>query len=171
MTDPTYTPVEVDGSTDPFVRRMVGQVNHSFQYFDVPFITEVLPGRLYHGGVENGLILPKEIQNVVSLYVWEQYTVQHELNSALLVRMHDSIKQGMSEVEAISDWVVGILARDESVLVHCQAGLNRSSLIVARVLMKLGEVDTGQEAIDLIREKRSQACFANPTFTKYIHGL
>ena len=41
------------------------------------------------------------------------------------------------------------------VFVHCQAGLNRSALVTARVLMQRGM--TAQEAIDRVRAKRSGA--------------
>ena len=53
---------------------------------------------------------------------------------------------------------------------HCQAGLNRSSLVVAIALLLSGEVSTGQEAIDLIREKRDPACLCNPAFEKWVRS-
>jgi protein-tyrosine phosphatase len=55
-------------------------------------------------------------------------------------------------------------------LVHCQAGLNRSSLIVARTLM-LGQDMTAKDAIALIREKRSPMCLCNDTFRIYLERL
>lgn len=173
MTDafnPTRIEYDAEGDrTDPFVRRMRGQVTHSYQYFDVPFVTDFGSG-LYQGGVENGLVLPENIQNLVSLYPWEKYTVTHDLGSMLGVLMHDSKEQGMEQVEAIVEWVIDALKREETVLVHCQAGLNRSSLVVARVLMEMRDL-TAQEAIDYIREKRSPACLSNPTFVKYLHEV
>jgi hypothetical protein len=53
-------------------------------------------------------------------------------------------------------------------LVHCQAGLNRSSLVVARVLMLEGA--TADEAIGLLREKRSPACLCNPAFEEWLRA-
>lgn len=39
-----------------------------------------------------------------------------------------------------------------AVYVHCQAGMNRSALVVARVLMARGM--SGRAAVDLVRERR-----------------
>jgi protein-tyrosine phosphatase len=50
--------------------------------------------------------------------------------------------------------------------VHCQAGLNRSSLVVGRALM-LGGM-TADDAIVLIRRKRSPACLSNPSFERWL---
>lgn len=52
------------------------------------------------------------------------------------------------------------------ILVRCQAGYNRSGLVVAFALMELGY--SAQEAIDLIREKRSQYALHRPVFLQYI---
>lgn len=62
---------------------------------------------------------------------------------------------------AHADW-----KRGERVLLRCQAGLNRSSLIFALVLMIEGY--TAQEAIDLIREKRHAKCLFNPHFVEWL---
>lgn len=51
-------------------------------------------------------------------------------------------------------------------LVRCQAGYNRSGLVVAFALMELGY--GRQEAIDLIREKRSPWALCNQHFVGYI---
>lgn len=56
-------------------------------------------------------------------------------------------------------------------LVHnCQAGLNRSALLTARVLM-LDDGLTSVEAITLIREQRSPACLCNKAFEDYLLDL
>jgi len=47
--------------------------------------------------------------------------------------------------------------------VHCQAGLNRSSLIVAKALW-LNGFGTGNQIIKHIRATRSPACFCNEAF-------
>jgi protein-tyrosine phosphatase len=51
-------------------------------------------------------------------------------------------------------------------LVHCQAGLNRSSLVIARALILSGMPSVA--AIALIREKRSPACLSNPSFERWL---
>ena len=104
--------------------------------FDVPFVSEIAED-LWLGGCEDGLVLPPFVQHLVSLYPWEQYTVRHELASNLEVRMYDSIDQAFHQVDSIAPWVNECRSTGAT-LVHCQAGLNRSSLVVGRALV-LGE--------------------------------
>jgi len=52
------------------------------------------------------------------------------------------------------------------VLIRCQAGLNRSGLVMALVLMREGF--SAQEAIDLIRAKRSEIALFNKTFERWL---
>lgn len=152
---------------DPTVQRLTGETAHGFLPIDVPFITEIAPG-LWQGGVRNGLILPRFIRHVVSLYQGEAYRVKHRLDSTLTVRMLDAIDQDTGMVDEIARWV-SHCRKTGPVTVHCQAGLNRSSLVTARVLMLDGM--TASEAIGLLREKRSPACLCNPAFEEWLRGL
>jgi protein-tyrosine phosphatase len=161
--DPSWIPLAVD----PTQQRMVGIAAHGNTPFDVPFISEIAPN-LWQGGCQNGLVLPPTIEHLISLYPWETYTVTHELNSSTVVRMYDSLDQGMGQVTALAAWV-NACAEDGPTLVHCQAGLNRSSLVVARALMLRG-LPSG-DAIALIRERRSPACLCNTAFTAHLVGL
>jgi len=52
------------------------------------------------------------------------------------------------------------------VLVRCQAGLNRSGLVMALVLIREGY--TPDEAINLIRSKRAQMALCNETFEAWL---
>jgi protein-tyrosine phosphatase len=160
--DPTRIKIDVD----PRSQRMVGVSAHGLKPFDVPFISEIVPD-LWLGGCEDGLVLPDFIENLVSLYPWESYTVNHELDSSLEVRMYDSLDQVFHHVDSIATWVNA--CRDSGpTLVHCQAGLNRSSLVVVRALVLDGmEVDT---AIALVREKRSEVCLCNPSFERWLRS-
>jgi len=54
----------------------------------------------------------------------------------------------------------------KKVATRCQMGWNRSSLIVALVLLEEGY--KAQEAINLIREKRSPAALCNPEFVRFL---
>jgi protein-tyrosine phosphatase len=51
-------------------------------------------------------------------------------------------------------------------LVHCQAGLNRSGVVVAYALMLNGM--SAAEAIARIRERRSPAVLCNPQFERWL---
>ena len=160
-TDPTRIEIE----TDPTQHRMVGTAFHGNTPFDVPFISHIT-GNLWQGGCAVGMILPEEIQHVISLYPWEQYTVEHEIRSVLSVALYDSEDQAFDQVDAIARWVVSCM-NDAPTLVHCQAGLNRSSLIAARALT-IGGYANAERAISLIREKRSPACLCNKAFERWL---
>ena len=167
--DPTAYALGGDGSvTDPLYRRLNAWSNHGNMPLRMPFMTQV-EDNLWHGGVETGLVLPDFIDHVVSLYPWEAYTAQHEPTSVLMVTMYDSLEQGFEQVDDIARWV-NAARKTGTVLVHCQAGLNRSSLVVARALMLSGEVESGQEAIDLLRRRRDPAVLCNPVFEEWIRA-
>lgn len=163
MPDPT----KIDIRFDPELQRMVGHAAHGNTPFDVPFISPIAKN-LWQGGCEEGMVLPYYIKHLVSLYPWERYSVPHELSSKLVVRMHDSIEQSFEQIDAIATWI-NACREDAPTLVHCQAGLNRSSLVAARALMLEGM--TATEAIALLREKRSPAVLCNPSFEKHLLEL
>lgn len=60
------------------------------------------------------------------------------------------------------------------VLIHCNAGVNRSGLVTALVVRQLKGL-TGTEAIDLVRSKRPKGPFpniiCNPHFESYLNTL
>ena len=159
-TDPTAFAIDFD----PRTYRMSGVAVHGNTPFDVPFISQI-DGNLWQGGCENGLILPDFIQHVVSLYPWETYKVKHDLKSHLSVFMYDSREQGFEQVDSVARWV-NEKCEDGPTLVHCQAGLNRSSLVAARALMLRGS--SAQDAIAKIREQRSPACLCNRSFEAWL---
>lgn len=161
--DPTAIPIEFD----PRQKRMSGTAYHGNTPFDVPFISE-LSSRLWQGGCQNGLILPKFIDVVISLYPWEQYTILHEAER-IEVKMYDSEDQAFDQIDSLATLVNKYRDDGKNVLVHCQAGLNRSSLVATRALMLDGM--SADDAINLVRQKRSQACLCNPSFEKHLRGL
>lgn len=67
------------------------------------------------------------------------------------------------------DWAYVRWTQGEHVLVRCQAGLNRSGLVVALLLYRHG-FDIG-EAIERIRTKRSPYALCNTTFERYLRNL
>lgn len=162
--DPTAFAIDFD----PRAQRMRGVAVHGNTPFDVPFISNIAPN-LWQGGCEDGLVLPREIKHVVSLYKWEQYTVEHELESSLTVTMYDSLDgPDYDQVKALAQWV-NICRQTGPVLVHCQAGLNRSSLVAATALVLDGLSPEG--AIALLRNVRSKACLCNPVFFDWVRNF
>lgn len=167
MTDlPDYTAIPMQ--VDPHQQRMRGSAVHGNTPFDVPFISHI-EGNLYIGGCRKGLVLPDHILHVVSLYPWESYAVEHGLHSQTAVVMYDDADTPVpSEVLDVAEWAASRVLRGPT-LIHCQAGLNRSGLVGALVLMLNGR--TPQQAIDLIRQRRSPACLCNKAFVNYLHTV
>lgn len=152
---------------DPTVRRMTGVAIHGNTPFDVPFISEITDN-LWVGGCENGLKLPENIDHVISLYPWESYTLSKDLTSFLGYRIYDSVEgPDIDLVISIAQWV-NVCRKTGVTLVHCQAGLNRSNLIAGMALILDGMVP--EEAIKLLRDKRSPAVLCNPTFEALLLG-
>jgi hypothetical protein len=63
--------------------------------------------------------------------------------------------------EAHADWKAG-----KRVLVRCQAGLNRSGLVMALVLIREGF--TPEQAVELIRQNRGDIALCNDTFVRWL---
>lgn len=153
----------IDIETDPLTQRMKGVTAHGNVHFDVPLMSEIATD-LFQGGCVNGMVLPRNIKHIVSLYKWERYTAYHDLETYLEVEMYDSGDQGFKMVRPLAEWVATL---NGPVLIHCQAGLNRSSLIMGAVLMDYREM-TPSQAIHTIRTNRSSACLVNRTFERYL---
>ena len=73
------------------------------------------------------------------------------------------------EIIQLADWLHSEWKKGKRVAGKCQAGLNRSSLCVALVLLKEGY--TATQAIALIREKRSDYALFNSHFVDFIHEV
>lgn len=106
---------------------------------------------------------------ILNLYQWGEYVVPEGVEQ-LTVEMYDSLDAISDQVDELADTVIRWLNDGKRVLVHCQAGLNRSSLVVARVLMKKYDM-SADEAIKLIREQRSPICLCNETFEAYLRSF
>lgn len=163
-----YTGTDV-ANTDPRVQHITGDVisHGQHQWIDIPFITEIAPN-LWQGGCQDGLVLPSFVSHLLSLYSVERYTIRHKLRTRHDVKMYDSPDQAMDQVDRWARWV-NARRNTGPVLVHCQAGLNRSGLITARALMMNGmDADV---AIELIRRKRSPMALCNTAFEEYLLSL
>jgi hypothetical protein len=159
-----YTKIPIQ--FDPTIMRMQGTTLHGGLAFDVPFISHI-HGNLYVGGCGTGLILPADIRHLISLYPWERYRIQGELDSELYVKAYDAAVELLEpQLQRITDWALACVAQGKT-LIHCQAGLNRSSLVAALVLMRMG-VGSAREVIDLLRRQRSPAVLCNKDFERWL---
>jgi protein-tyrosine phosphatase len=157
-----------EGSLDPEVNdRVEGMfwipVLNRQVYFDMPIISHVWQN-FYVGGVEDYVVLPKHFRNVFQLFPLQTYEVNHEPVSHWKFDLDDSIKQDLSEVDEIARLVVEAGETGDTI-VHCQAGMNRSCLVMSRVLQMEGF--TPRESVDMIREKRTPWALCNPAFERW----
>ena len=161
--DPTAFEVRFD----PRTNYMTGTTRLGNIYFSVPYMTQI-KGNLWQGGCTNGLILPTFIEHLVSLYMWEEYTVEHELKSKRVITMYDAEDDVLyDEIIELAEHVNECVA-DGPTLVHCQAGLNRSALVAGSSLVLAGMHP--DDAIALLREQRSPAVLCNRTFESFVRN-
>ena len=136
---------------------------------------EVAPG-LWVGGhdyvegdevVVQRAVVRDEFDVVVSLFSREGHgpdaDVEHHSH-----RMPDAELEpaDLEQVQRLAGLVAERLDEGKRVLVRCQAGLNRSSLVAALALVERGAVP--QEAVDAIRAARSQNCLFNRSFAAHV---
>lgn len=151
--------------------RMKGKAVHG-GYFDVPLVQHVYDtpegGSLWQGGCIHGVPLSGDFDFVLSLYRWERYDLAPTTHR-MEVTMYDALDQATDAADGLADIVVGRLNRGQQVLIHCQAGLNRSGLVTATTLVKLGIKP--DDAIDLLRAKRTEQVLCNASFEEAIRNL
>lgn len=105
---------------------------------------------------------------VFNLYAFENYPkVEGQ------VRYDVDMRDSNNEMSPGFKSTVEKLARDVNkackfgpTLVHCQMGINRSNLVVGLALMLRGM--SAQDAIQLLRDKRSEWVLMNRTFEKFL---
>jgi protein-tyrosine phosphatase len=142
---------------------------HDGRRIDIPLISHVIDN-LYVGGHSDYAHLGDFFSHVFSLYVWGKPYQSHEDTVHQSVRMYDSANEDTSLVDEVVPAIVEALEAGGNVLVHCQAGINRSNLTAALVLRQWKGL-TSREAIDMLREKRSPLVLANRGFEKYLLSL
>lgn len=74
----------------------------------------------------------------------------------------------VDELQQHVNWVANHWRAGRRVLVRCQAGLNRSGLIVAKVLIDAG--GTPDEVIRHMRTKRSKFVLCNTNFESFLRS-
>lgn len=143
---------------------------------NIPLISHVVDN-LYVGGCINGVDLEDFFSHVFSLYKWESYSVSNDTVHRVWT-MYDSprgievmdLNENPLHITEVADEVVDALEAGGNVLVHCQAGINRSNLTAALALMAWKNM-SADDAIALLREKRSDRVLANRTFENYLKRL
>lgn len=141
--------------------RIEGFAKHGGRRFSVPLFSQI-EGNLWMGGCPVG---DTDFDYIVCLYPWGVYPVR-EGQVHLSVRMYDASEVPQPALlYALAD-TVNALRASGSVLVHCQAGLNRSGLVTALALIRSGM--TPQAAIAMLRERRSDVVLCNAVFERWL---
>ncbi|HEY4266698.1 MAG TPA: dual specificity protein phosphatase [Galbitalea sp.] len=65
-------------------------------------------------------------------------------------------------------WVATALSNGKTVLVTCQAGINRSALVASVALGMLNRRATPEQIMDRIRRTRNPDCLSNPDFQRFL---
>lgn len=137
---------------------------------DMSFWISKIYNNLYMGGCFNGLALPPHIKHVVSLETDMRYDttgldITYQVFPMLDIREKPIYQNFMEPAEAAyQHFLTG-----ENTLIHCQAGVNRSGLVTAATLFKIGFEP--KEAINLIRQNRFPECLGNDFFERAILNL
>jgi hypothetical protein len=139
--------------------------------------SEILPG-LWMGGTADsdvegrrnpeGKITGEHFNTVVTLYASANPVGWYVKELRLGFYDHDEVDVDANDLHQVvqaahEDWKAG-----RKVLIRCQAGLNRSGLVTALVLARDGM--TIDDAIDLLRQKRSPAALCNPEFVDWLRA-
>ena len=134
--------------------------------FHVPLISHI-EGNLWTGGCIDGVQLPDDFTFLLSAYPWERYRLGPNTRR-VEVHLYDSADlPPMKTLVGLAHMVNEERSKDGAkVLVHCQAGLNRSALIGALALVLDGM--PAAEAIELLRAKRSPVVLCNETFERWL---
>jgi len=146
---------------------------------ELTLFSEILPN-LYMGGtgdediVQFGKRLPElhereEFDAVVTCYSYAQPMswYVHENRYGFADGPIDS--ETFAKAQELASWLFSEWKAGRKCLSRCQAGLNRSGLIIALVLMMDGY--TADDAISLIREKRDRNALFNFHFVRELRGL
>lgn len=144
--------------------------------------SEILPG-LWMGGThdddtlstprplrEAAFITDAEYDLVVTAYAWARPVDWMVKEIRFGYYDSDDIRDlPIDRVLAIAKETHAAWAAGDRVLIRCQAGLNRSGLIMALVLMIAGYSAFG--AITLMREKRAPGVLCNREFERWLRTL
>lgn len=150
------------------------------RYIDIPLVSHVVDN-LYVGGYDFRAKFDDFFSHIFSLYKWESYADTGNLGPDTVHTawtMYDGHGEILAQDEnenpvdlgEIVYQIVSALEKGGNVLVHCQAGINRSNLLTSLVLRAWKNM-TSAEAIALLREKRSELVLANKTFERYLLSL
>lgn len=132
--------------------------------FTVPLVSHI-EGNLWMGGCRDGVRLPDDFRFVVSLYPWEKYTLGPNTHREEFELYDDEQIPDPRVLAGIAERI-NVYRHAGRTLVHCQAGLNRSGLVIALALITEGLAPAA--AIDLLRTRRTPVVLCNAVFEHWL---
>jgi len=79
--------------------------------------------------------------------------------------IYDEELPDLAKLDAVARLGASLVRSGHKVLSHCGMGFNRSALMAGLILLHLGK--TGEETVDLLRQRRPGALF-NQVFAEYL---
>lgn len=133
-------------------------------------MSEIIPGLLWQCGATELEPLVRSVQPraVINLDGRERAFSRH-VETYVCWPIEDGPLPDLRALEGLAAFVHGLVAARLPVIVHCNAGLNRSGLIAALVVARhLGM--SGKAAVAYVRAHREYA-LCNPAFAQYLEAL
>jgi hypothetical protein len=125
--------------------------------------------RLFGNRLERPAIGPDDFDTVITMYAWAQPTdwfvkeIRFGIYDGDMSDFETSALRDIAKI-AHTDWRAG-----KKVLIRCQAGINRSGLVMALVLIRDGM--SAAKAIELMRNRRARSVLRNETFEKWLKSI
>lgn len=143
---------------------------------DLNLYSEILEG-LYMGGTADNDVVDvakplrnlnevEEFDSVVTCYSWAQPMSWYVHENRFGFADGPMDEKTFEKVDELATWLHGEWKSGKRCLARCQAGLNRSGILIALTLMKDGYTADG--AIALIRAKRSPQALFNDDFVSWL---
>jgi hypothetical protein len=148
----------------PMPERVIPQPKDLHEQFGGDPVTIRINGvdqerKLFVGGLEHQTAARPQVDAVLNIgespSAWAQGNDLHP-NDRTVERGEGLQGMSVNEIREEANWVIDHLKKDESVLVHCVAGMNRSTTICCAVLMQL-EGLSAEEALIRVREQHPWA--------------
>jgi hypothetical protein len=146
------------------------------QPIETPIYSEITSG-LWMGGTDEFEMVnrakplptfndPIQFDSVVTLSAYSQPFGWHVKEFRYCIPDAPLTSEHVIELEGLAEWAFLQWKSGKETLIRCQAGMNRSGLVTAMVLMRNGS--TAESAIKLIRKKRHPDALGNGSYVAYL---
>lgn len=137
---------------------------------DTALFSQILDDKVWTGGsvAEWGRPMTPYFRHILNFYPWVEYDVPPGVNYKE-IRMTDGRTIDRSMLEEAAAFIDNAYSQEGPILIHCQAGINRSNFALAYWLVTR-KGWSADEAIEKIRQGRGPAALCNPTFVDFLRN-